>query len=509
MSPDKLDTYRSKRRAAKTPEPVPPAPGPTSARRASGAKRAPRARKKPPDGPIFVIQEHHARALHWDFRLERDGVLVSWAVPKGLPLDPKHNHLAVRTEDHPMEYSDFEGEIPAGEYGGGTVILWDRGHYECEKWTEREVMVVLHGKRIQGRYVLFSTAGRSGATSKGGRPGRDNWMIHRMDPAPESWEPLPELVRPMLCKAGELPTDDEGWAYEFKWDGVRAMLYVEGGRVRIVSRNDHDVTVAYPELRGLGEALGARQAILDGEIVALDDQGRPSFGVLQQRIHVNEAARARRLAERTPVTYLAFDVLHLDGHPTIDLSYDERRKLLTSLALDGPHWNTPRSFTGVAGADILAAAVERGLEGVVAKRRSATYVPGRRSESTVKVKNFRTQEVVVGGWTPGQGRRGGGIGALLLGIPGDDGLGYVGKVGTGFSDQVLDDLAARLGRLERDKPPFIGTLPRAQVAGAHWVRPTLVGEIRFTEWTGDGRLRHPTWRGLRLDKKPAQVVRES
>jgi len=460
---------------------------------------------------MFVIQEHHARALHWDFRLERDGVLVSWAVPKGLPLDPGQNHLAVHTEDHPIEYSDFEGEIPAGEYGGGTVVLWDRGRYECEKWSDREVMVVLHGDRVQGRYVLFSTAARSVGRPAGtgrGRGGKDNWMVHRMDPAPASWERLPELVRPMLCRTGPLPADDGDWAYEFKWDGVRAVLYVEGGRVRIVSRNDRDVSVAYPEVRALGEALGSRQAVLDGEIVALDEQGRPSFGVLQQRIHINEAARARRLAEQVPATFMAFDVLHLDGRPTVGLPYDERRELLASLALDGPHWNTPPAFTGVAGSDVMAAAVERGLEGVVAKRRSSNYVPGRRTGAWIKVKHFLTQEVVVGGWTPGQGRRAGGLGALLLGLPGDDGLGYVGKVGTGFSDEVLDDLARRLGRLKRATPPFVGPLPRAQVAGANWVRPTLVGEVRFTEWTGDGRLRHPTWRGLRPDKDPTQVVRE-
>ncbi len=511
VSADKLDPYRAKRRATKTPEPVPP-----KGRRGAPGARTKRGEKKQRSAgdAMFVIQEHHARALHWDFRLERDGVLVSWAVPKGLPLDPGRNHLAVHTEDHPLEYSDFEGDIPAGEYGGGSVKLWDRGRYECEKWTEREVMVVLHGERVQGRYVLFSTARASGAAGRSddvgssARGAKDNWMIHRMDPAPESWEGLPELVRPMLCRTGPLPADDGDWAYEFKWDGVRAMLYVEGGRVRIVSRNDHDVSVAYPEVRALGEALGSRQAVLDGEIVALDDRGRPSFGVLQQRIHINEAARARRLAEQVPATFMAFDVVHLDGRPTIGLPYDERRRLLEALGLDGPHWHIPPAFTDVAGSDVMAAAVERGLEGVVAKRRSSTYVPGRRTDAWVKVKHFCTQEVVIGGWTPGRGRRGGGIGALLLGIPGDDGLVYVGKVGTGFSDEALDDLARRLGRLGRVTSPFVGPLPRAQVAGATWVRPALVGEVRFGEWTADGRLRHPTWRGLRPDKSPAQVVRE-
>ena len=386
------------------------------------------------------------------------------------------------------------------------MSLWDRGPYECEKWGEREVMVVLHGRRVQGRYVLFSTAG--GRRTNASKAGKDNWMVHRMDPPPGSWQPLPELVRPMLCRAGDLPADDRGWAYEFKWDGVRAMVYVEGARVRIVSRNDRDVTVAYPELRALGERLGSRPAVVDGEIVALDDRGRPSFGVLQQRVHITEAARARRLAEQVPVTFMAFDVVHLDGHPTLNLPYDERRALLESLALEGPNWHTPPAFTDARGPDVLAAAVERGLEGVVAKRRSGSYVPGRRTGAWVKVKHFLTQEVVVGGWTPGRGRRGGGIGALLLGVPGADGLGYVGKVGTGFSDQALEDLAARFEGLGLVDPPFVGKLPRAQVTGARWLRPELVGEVRFTEWTGEGRLRHPTWRGLRPDKDPDEVVRE-
>src|SRR5947209_16860181 len=200
-------------------------------------------------GDSFVIQEHHATALHWDFRLERDGVLVSWAVPKGLPLAPATNHLAVHTEDHPLEYATFEGDIPKGEYGGGKVIVWDTGTYECEKWTDREVKVVLHGSRVAGRYVLFKTGQRD----------RD-WMVHRVDPPPEDFTPLPALVRPMLAVLrDDLPADRDAYAYEFKWDGVRAVVYVDGGRPRALSRNDREVTGSYPELRELAESLGARQ----------------------------------------------------------------------------------------------------------------------------------------------------------------------------------------------------------------------------------------------------------
>jgi bifunctional non-homologous end joining protein LigD len=445
-----------------------------------------------------VIQEHHARALHWDFRLERDGVLVSWAVPKGLPLDKGKNHLAVHVEDHPLEYGGFEGEIPKGEYGAGKVRIWDRGTYDELKWTDRKVEVQLHGERVDGRFALFRTKG-------------DQWMIHKMDPAPAGWEPLPALVRPMLATAGDhLPPDDDEWTFEFKWDGVRAVSYVEGGRIRILSRNDRDITGSYPELRELGASLGTRPVVLDGEIVALDAAGRPSFEALQTRMHVADAARARRLAAEVPVALMLFDLLHLDGRSTLDLPYEERRRLLDSLELHGAHWATPRAHPG-PGADVLAATRAGGLEGVVAKRRNSPYRPGRRDGTWVKVKHHRMQEVVIGGWAAGKGSRAAGIGALLLGVPNPGGRGrltYVGRVGTGFTEAALDDLRARLERLRRHTSPFDGDLTPAEAAGVTWVAPRLVGEVRFTEWTRTGRLRHPTWRGLRPDKRPAQVVRE-
>ncbi len=480
MSPAKLDPYKSKRDPARTPEPMGPDPKKRSSQGRSGAS--------------FVVQEHHARALHWDFRLERDGVLVSWAVPKGVPLDPKRNHLAVAVEDHPLDYADFSGEIPKGEYGGGSVSIWDSGTYETEKWSDREVMVVLHGSRVTGRYVLFKTGGK-------------NWMLHRMDPAPEGWESLPELVRPMLCRAGALPASGRGWTCEFKWDGVRAVTYVDGGRVQIKSRNDLEITAAYPELHALGRALGSRAAILDGEIVAFDEAGRPSFGLLQQRMHVRGESATRRLAQSIPVSYLVFDVMHLDGRSTLGLSYRERRALLKSLQLAGERWATPASYSQRPQA-VLDAALAAGLEGVVCKRSESPYVPGRRSDDWVKVRGFGTQEVVVGGFTPGKGGRSGTIGALVLGIPSAEGLRYVGKVGTGFSDAHLKELAARFAKLTRKTSPFVGQLPRSQVADATWLRPTLVGEVRFSEWTRDGRLRQPAWRGLRPDKDPGDVAVE-
>lgn len=485
-----LDEYRAKRDPARTREPVPPPDAPLP----QG------------DGRTFVVQEHHARALHWDLRLERDGVLVSWAVPKGLPQEPGTNHLAVHTEDHPMEYATFEGEIAAGEYGAGHMTVWDRGTYETVKWSDREVQVVLHGERVDGRYVLFRTRGRGGGARDDGR----SWMVHRMDPPTRTdWAPLPELVRPMAAVPGELPGDDAAWAFEMKWDGVRAVAYVDGGRVRLMSRNDLDVTRSYPEVAGLGEQLGSVQAVLDGELVTFDARGAPDFGRLQQRMHVADPAVARRLAQSVPVVYLLFDVLHLDGRPTVDLPYDERRRLLEGLGLAGRSWQTPPAFDG-PGAAILAASAENGLEGVLAKRRSSPYRPGRRSPDWVKVKHVRMQEVVLVGWKPGKGARAETLGALVLGVPDADGvLRPAGGVGTGFTRRALDDLLRRLTPRETPAPPFADRLPAAETRDVHWVRPELVGEVAFAGWTSDGRLRHPSWRGLRPDKSPGDVVRES
>jgi bifunctional non-homologous end joining protein LigD len=475
-----LETYRKKRDPAKTPEPM------GSTKKGARSKHA---------GPVFVIQEHHATALHWDFRLERDGVLVSWAIPKGVPLDPGNNRLAVHTEDHPLDYGTFEGEIPKGEYGGGTVILWDHGDYQCEKWNDREVIVQLHGSRVSGRYVLFKTGDR-------------NWMIHRMDPAPVGWEPMPEEIRPMLATPGTLPGNDRAWAYEFKWDGIRAVTYVDGGRVRARTRNGNDVSDVYPELRGLGQQLGATSVILDGEVVAMDDEGRPSFSKLQNRMQVRGAAQVRRAAASTPVNYLIFDVLYLDGRQLVSESYDERRSVLESLALTGPDWVVTDSFTDVSGQKMLDVARSSGLEGVVAKLRTGHYQPGRRSDSWIKVKLTRTQEVVIGGWAPGKGSRERTFGALLVGVPGEDGLDYVGRVGTGFTSEQQEDLLGTLRPLTRTTSPFAGTVPSGHRAGVTWVQPNLVGEVRFTEWTKDGQIRHPAWRGLRPEKDPRAVVRE-
>jgi bifunctional non-homologous end joining protein LigD len=493
VAQDRLERYREMRDFEATPEP-------------SGAEEA----RAPEESPRFVIQEHHATSLHWDLRLERDGVLVSWAIPRGLPPDPRQNHLAVHTEDHPLMYLEFSGEIPAGQYGAGSMTIWDTGTYEVEKWTDREVIVVLHGERARGRYVLFQTrpAGRGGKT-------QDNqWMIHRMD-APEdpTREPMPEGLRPMLATLSDrLPKDESGYGFEVKWDGIRALAYVSGGRVRLEARSGRDVSHRYPELRELGRRLGTTQVVLDGEIVALDANGRPSFERLQRRMHVESESAIRRLRQDVPVAYAIFDLLWLEGHSTMALPYEERRRLLDDLGLNGPNWQTPPYHRG-EGSTLLEATRAGGLEGVVAKRLDSVYEPGVRTRNWLKVKNHCSQEFVIGGWLPGEGARAR-LGALLVGCydPGKGGpdhgarLVYAGKVGTGFTDAELTRLLRLLEERERPDSPFD---PRPPVKGARWVEPDLVAEVEFSEWTAAGILRHPSYKGLRDDREPEEVVRET
>ncbi|HKT00282.1 MAG TPA: DNA polymerase ligase N-terminal domain-containing protein [Rugosimonospora sp.] len=323
---DRLDEYRRKRDASRTPEPVPDGP-------------LPRGRDD-----TFVIQQHHARRLHWDLRLERGGVLVSWAVPRGLPRDPKTNHLAVHTEDHPLEYANFAGVIPAGEYGGGRMLIYDRGTYTTEKWRDDEVIVVFDGARTKGRYVLFQTRGK-------------DWMVHRMDPPDPSWTPMPDQLRPMLPEpATRLPRPESAWGFEMRWPGVRALAQVSGGRLRLFSAGGADFTDDHPRIKPLGEELAPAEVVLDGHVTPLGGGA----------------------------VYLVFDVLWLDGRLTIELPYRDRRELLESLAIAGPHWQTPPYFPG-AGRDALTASRDQGLPGVVAKRLDSPYRPGERSRDWRKL----------------------------------------------------------------------------------------------------------------------------
>lgn len=498
------------RDAAKTPEPMG-----ANADAASG------------DAPSFVIQEHHATRLHHDFRLERDGVLVSWALPKGLPTDPGVNHLAVQTEDHPLEYGGFEGTIPKGEYGAGTVTIWDSGSYDLEKWRDgQEVIVTIHGRRHGShRLALIRT---------GGDDAKPQWLIHLMkDQAPhpehDGTEPYRKppstspgrglrrgktvvgtrtrsagIVHPMLATAAEPHEigDPSGWRYEMKWDGFRAVARVSGDEVTLTSRNGLDLTPTFPELAALADAVTG-DVVLDGEIVALDDDGVPRFSRIQQRAGLTaprDVARARRAVS---VEYYAFDVLEEHGRSLTGLPYADRRRRLARLVRDhGPVKVPPDAGDDLAAA--LATSRELGLEGVMAKRVDSPYREGRRSRDWLKLKHTLAQEVIVIGWRTGNGMRADTIGSLLLGIPDDDGrLRYAGRVGTGFSDRMLDQLRRQLDELAIATPA--AEVPREDARDAHWVKPELVGEVEYSEATPDGRLRHPVWRGRRLDKNPEEV----
>jgi DNA ligase D-like protein (predicted ligase)/DNA ligase D-like protein (predicted polymerase)/DNA ligase D-like protein (predicted 3'-phosphoesterase) len=464
-TPDRLTKYRGMRDAARTPEPVP------STKPAAG------------QGNTFVIQEHHARRLHYDFRLERDGVLVSWAVPKNLPETTAVNHLAVHTEDHPLEYGGFEGTIPKGEYGGGKVIIWDSGTYDTEKFRDDgakgEVIVTLHGQRISGRYALIQTNG-------------DQWLAHRMKD--QHVFDFDELA-PMLATHGSVADlKASQWAFEAKWDGYRLLVEADHGEVRLRSRSGRDTTKEFPQLDSLADELTDHHVVLDGEVVALDASGVPSFSEMQNR------ARATR------IEYRAFDLLYLDGRSLLRATYRDRRKLLETLA-SGGGLNVPDLLPG-DGAEALDYSRKHQWEGVIAKKRDSSYQPGRRSASWVKDKYWNTQEIVIGGWRAGEGGRSSGIGSLLMGIPGADGLRFVGRVGTGFTERDLANLKKTLAPLHTNESPFDARLSTQDAKGVTFVKPTLVGEVRYSEWTSDGRLRQPSWRGLRPDKEPGEVVRE-
>ncbi|MBL3687627.1 ATP-dependent DNA ligase [Leucobacter zeae] len=525
---DRLGAYRAKRNAARTPEPVPQA-----------NDRDDDAEGDRGSAPVFVIQRHDARRLHFDFRLEHHGVLVSWALPKGVPIDPSVNHLAVPTEDHPMSYRHFEGTIPAGEYGGGEVRIWDSGTYEIEKWRDDEVIATLTGRPGGGlggtrRFALFRTGeadgkprwmihlmtgGRgSGARRADRSPGRDSKRRReaRRDPdwAPRagtaggSAQPGVPGFAPMLSERGSpaaLPgLDDDEWAFEMKWDGIRALAMIDGESCALRSRSGGDLTVSYPELATLPETVNAEDAVLDGEIVALGPDGAPSFNRLQRRFGLSDRADIARARRETPVVYLVFDVLSINGSDCRSIPYRQRRELLESLVEDAPGMPValPEVFAGAA-SDAVEASRELRLEGVMAKRWASPYRSGARSSDWRKFPLIDTAEVVVVGWrdSPSDAL---GLASLLLADCTEAGWRYAGRVGTGFSSAERRAIRARLAPLECAVPPV--DAPAEIRRDAHWVPPEFVAEVESKGRTTTGSFRQPVWRGWRPDKDPEDLT---
>lgn len=486
---DRLVTYRAKRDATRTPEPVPEAG--EASRPASAGDDAEGERRS----PIFVIQRHEARRLHHDFRLEHDGVLVSWALPKGVPDDPSRNHLAVMTEDHPLSYASFEGVIPAGEYGAGSVRIWDSGTYTLEKWRDDEVIATLHGAPGGGlggsrRFALFRA---------GGSASKPQWMIHLMKPPPRT-----ETYAPMLAEtasdAALASLDAEEWAFEMKWDGIRVIAEVDGDRCVLRSRSGADLSATYPELASLPRALHVDRAVLDGELVAIGANGAPSFSRLQQRFGLTRRADVARAKEVVPAMYLVFDVLSIDGTDCRALSYEQRRELLIELfdAQPGGPAAVPDAFDGT-GEQAMQTSRELGLEGLVAKRRRSSYSSGVRSSNWLKFPFIDTAEVVVIGWRESSADPSG-LASLLLAelepVPR-----YAGRVGTGFSAAERRALLEKLRPLEQPSPAC--DVPSEARREAHWVRPALAAEVVSKGRTASGALRQPVWRGWRPDKNPS------
>ena len=463
----RLSDYERKRNRKQTPEPF-------------GSKRG------KAKAPIFVVQRHDARRLHYDFRLERDGVLASWAVPKGVPLEPGEQHLAVHVEDHPLEYGSFEGEIPKGNYGAGTVEIWDRGTYELlEEKRDGGLTVRLHGERLEGTWALVP-AHLSGDEK--------NWLILRKREDGAAAGPQ-RTYRPMLATLTEELPRGEGWEFEPKWDGYRALGYIRGGEAKLVSRNGNDLTGRFaPVVKELPKALRTPDAVVDGEVVALDAHGKSSFSAMQQG--------------STHLAYEVFDVLEVDGEPLVDLPLSERRAWLEKLLARNPVVQLSGSFTD--GDALFEAAEEQGLEGVIAKRTSSRYGEGKRGRDWLKIKTHGRQEFVICGYTKGQGRRSGGFGALVLGVHRGGNWEWVGNVGTGFREHDIEELLAKLEPLRRKTSPFpvVPKMPKVKKGDVVWVEPKLVAEVEFAQWTHDGHLRAPSFQGLRDDKPAVDVRRE-
>ncbi|MBA3778079.1 MAG: DNA ligase D [Chloroflexi bacterium] len=535
-----LETDRRKRDFAKTPEP-------------SGSAA-------PTPGHRFVVQRHRASRLHYDFRLEIDGVLMSWAVPKGPSLNPADKRMAVHVEDHPIDYYDFEGTIPQGQYGGGDVIVWDWGHFESEETDDPgaavragELKFRLEGEKLRGRFTLVKTSGR-----RGGAEDEDNWLlIHkRDDQTDESWDVdahprsvksgrtndevkagaaavwdsgapaetaeidlsaavnarMPDFIPPMKATLADSPFSDPDWLFELKWDGYRVEAVVRDGRVRLWTRNQQDAARYFPDLAEAPTWISAHEAIVDGEVVALAESGEPSFSLLQERTGVRAGNRGQVVTEpRSPVergdisiVYQVFDLLHLDGRSLLAVPLEERKRLLQTVLR--PHGLVQyASHVVEEGEAFHRAAADRGLEGIVAKHRGSPYEQGRRTKSWLKVKIRREQEVVVAGYVPGKGTHRD-LGSLVVGVHDDGRFVFAGEIGSGIAAKTRKELVATLDALRRDDAPFDDEAPR--IKDVRWAEPRIVVRAEFAEWTTDKLMRQAAYKGIELGKHPTSVVRE-
>ena len=575
-----LEEYKRKLRFEETPEPPP------------------KLEKKP--GHRFVVQKHRATRLHYDFRLEMEGVLKSWAVPKGPSLDPADKRLAMQVEDHPVAYFDFEGTIPQGNYGGGTVMVWDVGTWEplspqpvngkYVKGTEAEAAAMLnkgdlklrlHGQRLKGDFALIHIRGRRPA-SKG-----TEWLLIKKhddavvagydieqydssvlsqrsmaqiagDEASAQWtssppasrgkvkapwlaatlakldnrktaalkpasskakkpassgpveslqgavrKPMPATIHPMLATPLEKPFDNPEWLFEIKWDGYRAVSFIQDGNIRLVSRNQNDLTAQFPELHDLPKSIKAETAVLDGEIVVLDDQGRPSFDLMQQRTGIRGGGRRTAARSDLPVLYYVFDLIYLDGYDLRRVALEQRKKALAQIVASSDRIRYSDHFP--QGLVLFELAKQRGLEGILAKKRASHYQE-RRSQEWLKIKITQTVDCVVGGYTDPEGSRQY-FGSLVLGLFDKKGrLIHVGQAGTGFNQAMLKEIWHLLKARDTNRSPFHGDVDAANV---HWVKPDQVAEIKFTEWThesaeGGMKLRAPVFLRVREDKDPKE-----
>jgi bifunctional non-homologous end joining protein LigD len=447
-----------------------------------------------PVGPSFVIQQHHATRLHHDVRLEMmygdTPVLVSWAVPKGLPRRRGDRHLAIRTPDHPMEWGNFSGSIPEEDYGGGEVRIFDRGRYEMTGRSDDRITFQLDGERLSGVWHLVHT---------GVDKGKDQWlamMSKDMRPKPDE---LPSL-KPMLATLTDAAFDDEAWSFEPKWDGIRA-LAICNEETRLITRNEKDVTIAYPELQRLHEQTVALDALLDGEIVAFE-KGVPSFQRLQQRMHLRDERKIEEMARQIPVVYMVFDLLYLDGRNLTGEPLHKRRRIMEESIVPSEQIQVSPSTEG-AGTALFKAAAKQGLEGVMAKRLGSIYLPGGRSKDWLKVKVSFDADVVIVGWTEGEKARAGTIGSLVMAMYDAGELRYVGNVGTGFGRGLLERTMDLVGSLEETAPWFT---ERVELRRAHWVPPVLVAKVEHRGVTSAGRLRAPSFQDFREDKRPEECT---